>query len=343
MTCPLPESIEREIALVCIGVSMKTNLTNRISRVECLALGMMAAVLVAQPCAAEDNAPSGDAASTVIAKYQNTEFTEADLATAVGRLNTRARRTLSDNPERMRQFVENHIVSELIYAEGKAKNYDADPEIRQQLTELERHLVVQRVMQEQQATPIDDAVVRAYYDEHPDEFSSDRLQASHILVAEEELAREVHAKLVEDPSKFTELAAEHSVDRSNAQRGGDLGLFGKGRMVKEFEQIAFAMIEDEQLSEPLQTRFGWHIIKRTAREDGSAKAFEEVQNQIKVRLVSERRRERTKNFLEKLKSDAGLVVNDDVLAAIELAPKKDDDADEGKGAKAAKAARAGGH
>ncbi len=300
---------------------MKNNRSKGISSVRILSMAVVAALLIAQPSMAEEAASDGD---KVIAEYQGKKFTEQDLLGAVSRLNSRARRTLSDNEDRMRQFVENHIVSELIYGEGKRKGYDTDPEIHQQLTELERHLVVQKVMQEQQATPIEDTDVRAYYDEHPAEFSSDRVQAAHILVEKEDLARELHAKLVEDPSKFTELAAEHSIDRSNSQRGGDLGMFGKGRMVKEFEEAAFALTEDGQLSDPIQTRFGWHIIKRTGREDGSVKPFEEVQNQIKVRLVSEKRRERTQAFLDKLKSDAGLTIFEETLATVKL-PAKDDD------------------
>jgi peptidyl-prolyl cis-trans isomerase C len=302
---------------------MNQNRKDRFSNVQTAVL--LAAALVFLPQLAPAEGEDGDAPK-VIAEYQGTQFTEADLVDAVARLNSRARRTLSDNEDRMRQFVENHIVSQLIFEEGRKKNFDQDPEIRQQIAELERHLVVQRVMQEQQAAPVEDADVKAYYDANQAEFSSDRVHAAHILVAEEDLAREVHEKLKKDSSQFAELAKEHSVDRSNSQRGGDLGFFGKGRMVKEFEEAAFALTEDGQISDPIQTRFGWHIIQRVAREDGSVKPFEEVQNQIKVRLVSEKRRERTQAFLDALKNDAGLVIHDEALAGIELpaADEKDD-------------------
>lgn len=300
---------------------MKNYANHRAKAATILGATLSSFLLVVSPSMAEEAGTGGD---KVIAEYQGKKFTEANLLEAVERLNSRARRTLSDNGDRMKQFVENHIVSELIYAEGKKSGFDADPEIRQQLTELERHLVVQKVMQEQQATPIEDSDVRAYYDANPAEFSSDRVKAAHILIAEEELAREVHAKVVADPDKFAELAAEHSVDRSNSKRGGDLGFFGKGRMVKEFEAVAFSLSEDGQISDPVQTRFGWHIIMRTGREDGSVKSFDEVQNQIKVKLVSEKRRERTQAFLEKLKSDAGLTIHEETLAGVTLPAKKEE-------------------
>ena len=154
-----------------------------------------------------------------------------------------------------------------------------------------------------------------------DRFTSDRTKASHILVAEEELARDLHKQITEDPSKFEELAKEHSTDRSNSKRGGDLGFFGRGRMVAEFEEAAFGLTEDGQISEPVKTRFGWHIIKRTGREDGNKKTFEEVENQIRVRMVNQRRRERTEAFLDKLKTDASLEIDEERLAEVPLPAK----------------------
>lgn len=267
--------------------------------------------------AVAEDAASADGAKAV-AEFNGKTFTKADLEKSLMGLNPRARRTLSEDPKRLTQFIENHIISDLIYTEGRRLDYGDDPEIRKQLEELERHLIVQKVMQEQQSAPIDDAVVRAYYDEHQDEFSSARVKASHILVQDKELADRLHAQIVEDPSTFEALAAEHSTDRSNSQRGGDLGFFGRGRMVSEFEETAFAMEEDGELSEPVQTRFGWHIIKRTAREDGTIKEYSEVENQIRVKLVSEMRRERTQEFLEKLKKDSGLVVHQEALTGLDL-------------------------
>ena len=260
-------------------------------------------------------------AEEIVAEYAGKKITGAELAELVAALNPRARKTLEGNSDRVTKFLENHIVSQLIFAEGKRSGVDQSPEVRKQLEDLERHLVVQRVMQEQQSGPVPDETIRAYYDEHLDEFTSDRIKASHILVAEEELANEIQAKLKADPSQFESLALEHSTDRSNSGRGGDLGFFARGRMVKEFEDSAFLLTEDGQISEPVKTRFGFHIIKRTGREDGTVKPFEDVENQIKMRLVSEKRRASTEAFLAKLKSDAGLVVHTEALAKVELPVK----------------------
>lgn len=92
-----------------------------------------------------------------------------------------------------------------------------------------------------------------------------QIEASHILVADEDTAKEVKQKL-DDGGDFAELAAEYSTDTSNASNGGALGYFKEGDMVAEFWDAAKAL-EVDQISDPVQTSFGWHIIKVTAIQE----------------------------------------------------------------------------
>ena len=219
-------------------------------------------------------------------------------------------------PKGAGKFVDNYVLSRLIYRKGVEKKFDTDPEVLKQLDDLKRRLVIQRVMQEQQTTPVDDAEVKAYYDAHSSEFATDRVKASHILVADEAVANEILAKLRKDASQFETLAKEQSIDKANAEKGGDLGFFGRGRMVKEFEDAAFALSSDGQISDVVKTRFGYHIIKRTGREEGKTKPFDEVKNQIRIRLINDKRRQKTEEFLEQLKTEAGYQVDMEVLAVV---------------------------
>jgi len=268
--------------------------------------------------------------SAVIAEYGGNKFTEQDFLDEVAKLNKRSRKAL-DDPERRKQFVDNFILSSLIYEEGKRKGFDQDPTVQKQIEDLERRLVIQKVMQEHQSVPVDDAEVKAYYDANPDEFRTDRVKASHILVKEEELAKEIADKLKADPSQFAELAKEHSIDKSNSTRGGDLGFFGRGRMVKEFEDAAFGLEKDGDISDIVKTRFGYHIILRVEREDGEPKPFDEVQNQIRIRLINEARRDRTESFLADLKKAAKYELNGDALAGVDISELLADDAPEAPG------------
>ena len=88
-------------------------------------------------------------------------------------------------------------------------------------------------------------------------------------------------------------------------------------MVKEFEEAAFGLEEDGQLVGPLKTRFGYHIMRRTGREDGAQKSFDDVKTQIRVRLVNLKRRTATDDFIASIKEKSGLSINADILAGDE--------------------------
>ena len=91
---------------------------------------------------------------------------------------------------------------------------------------------------------------------------SDKIKCTHILVEKQSQALAVLERLKKG-EKFAELAKELSIDTGSGKRGGDLGYFGRGRMVKPFENAAFKLSIGE-ISEPIKTEFGYHIIKRLA-------------------------------------------------------------------------------
>jgi len=110
----------------------------------------------------------------------------------------------------------------------------------------------------------------------------------HILVADEDTANEVIEKLA-DGEDFADLAAEYSLDTSNKDNGGDLDWFSRGAMVQPFEEAAFAL-EVGEISDPVQTDFGWHIMESLGKDDLllDPSAYQQLRNQAYVDWMSEK-------------------------------------------------------
>ena len=264
---------------------------------------------------AEQRAKADTAPGEVVATYQGRQLTTDQVRQEMERLPAPSRAYVTA-PERKRQFVENLILNDLLFDEGKKSGYDRDPEIERQVSDLRKRLVVQRVMRQYQTPPeVTDDQARAYYDENPTLYSTTQIHASHILVKDEDTAKQILAELKEHPEKFADIAKEKSTDTGSAQKGGDLGTFGQGRMVPEFERVAFAL-QPGQLSDVVKTQYGYHIIMVSERKEGERKPFDSVKEQIKATLRNKQLQDQMQGHFDALKRDAGLTLDEAALARI---------------------------
>ncbi|MGM9988910.1 MAG: peptidylprolyl isomerase [Bacillaceae bacterium] len=110
-----------------------------------------------------------------------------------------------------------------------------------------------------------------------------KLKASHILVADEKTAKEVEEKLKKG-EKFEDLAKEYSTDSGTKDKGGDLGEFGAGQMVAAFEDAAYKL-NPGQISEPVKSDYGYHIIKLVEKKEQKVEPYEDIKDQIKQDLA----------------------------------------------------------
>ena len=165
---------------------------------------------------------------------------------------------------------------------------------------------------------VTDEAVRDYYDAHPQEFQEpEQVRASHILISTKPVDPNVDPnearlvarqgaesllKQVREGADFAALAKEHSSCPSSA-KGGDLGLFGRGQMVKPFEEAAFAMKVGET-SDIVETKFGYHIIRVTEHNDPNQEPFEDAREAIVNRLTQTKRSEAIRKYFETLQANA---------------------------------------
>ncbi|WP_318616196.1 peptidylprolyl isomerase [Sporosarcina sp. YIM B06819] len=149
---------------------------------------------------------------------------------------------------------------------------------------------------------ITDEDIKAYFDENKETLSTeDQVEASHILVKDEATAKEVAKKLA-DGEDFVALAKEYSMDTANASKGGELGYFGRGKMVAEFEEAAFSM-EIGAVSEPVKTEHGYHIIHVTDKKAAKEAVYEDSKEDIKKLLIEEQMQTEYVNWLDEVKAD----------------------------------------
>jgi foldase protein PrsA len=134
---------------------------------------------------------------------------------------------------------------------------------------------------------ITDEEIEAYFEENKDDFNEDeQVKASHILVDTEEEAKDILAK-IQSGDSFEELAKEYSTDTVSATNGGDLGYFTKYDMVEEFSNAAFSL-DINEVSEPVKTTYGYHIIKVTDKKDAKIATLEDSKDEVKEILKDQK-------------------------------------------------------
>jgi peptidyl-prolyl cis-trans isomerase C len=189
--------------------------------------------------------------------------------------------------------------------------------------ELRKQLAQQKLLSSQLPDNINvtEAEAKKYYDENPAQFEvKEQVRASHILINPTELQpssdpnqqkakakakAEALLKQIKNGADFAALAKANSHCTSAAQ-GGDLDFFGKGAMVPPFEKAAFAL-ETGKVSDIVETRFGYHIIKVTGRKDASTTSFKQAKAGLIQNLTQKKRGELASKYIESLKAAASIV------------------------------------
>ncbi len=240
---------------------------------------------------------------------------------------------MAETPEGKKEMLETMIIREMILQNATKDGLDKSPDVASKLEDLKKRLIVEAYLKkkvDEQAQVTDDEL-KKFYDQNKDKFKSgDEIKASHILMKDEKTAQDVLAQ-VKAGGNFEELAKKYSID-SAAIKGGDLGWFGKGSMIPEFEKAAFGLKEG-QTSGIVKTKFGYHIIKVTGKRAAGTRAFADVKDQIKAAILPSKQQEVFQKLKDELKKSGKYSIKEDVLKGLGGTP-----AGEAKGAGAPPAA-----
>ena len=228
-------------------------------------------------------------------------LTVTDLEVEEFLLSLGQRGQMYNNPEGRKLMLDQLVGNKLLLLDARRNLLEADPEFKAQLNRLRESLLINfagsKVID---AVKVSDEEIKEYYDANPEQFTQGKsVNASHILVDTEEKALEL-IKQIEDGADFAELAREHSSCPSKEQ-GGSLGDFTQGQMVPEFDKAVFAMEVGEVTKTPVQTQFGYHLIKLNAKTEERVAEFDTVKGQIGEMLLGDKRRKAYESKINQLK------------------------------------------
>jgi peptidyl-prolyl cis-trans isomerase C len=179
-------------------------------------------------------------------------------------------------------LIERHLLAQVAAKEGTADTED----YKRRLAAYQAKALRDSYLAEKIAPAITEAEIKAAYDKEASKVQqTERIRARHILVATEKEADDIEAKL-KAGAKFEDLAKQYSLDGSK-DYGGDLGYFTAPEMVPDFSKAAFALKVGE-ISAPVKTEYGWHIIRLDDRKMGSAQPYDQVKGAIKNVLVRDK-------------------------------------------------------
>jgi peptidyl-prolyl cis-trans isomerase C len=271
----------------------------------CLAAGTASAApdhsatpAAATPAAAK---PAPVDPDKVVARVNGTPITEREVSTA---LDDVGQSFASMSEAQRRSTVINLLVDlKLAAAAAKAEKLDQTPAFARALAFIHEKALMQAFLDNAVAGAVTDGAIKQVYDEtvkaQPPE---PEVRARHILVKTKEEADKAEARLKKGED-FAKLAEEISQDPGSAKEGGELGFFGENQMVPEFAKVAFAQ-KPGQISAPVKTQFGWHIIQTEEKRNKPVPTLDQVHDQIAEYL----RRRAQQDALTKLRKAAKIEI-----------------------------------
>lgn len=263
----------------------------------------------------------------VVAKIGSKKITVSDFNRIIGYFDPQRQQLLESNQQLKETFLKQMIQSMVIAEIAKKEDFDKDPAMNEKWQFYKDSFLANEYLRSKIATQVSvqEEDVKKYYETHRDEFKTpEMVRASHILIRADKNSSEEDKKKAKEKAEellkkiksgedFAKLASEFSDDPGSKTKGGDLGFFQKGRMIKPFEEAAFALKPGE-VSGIVETQFGYHIIKVEERKEASIEPYEKVKESIQNDLLQERTRTKVNEFIEKAMKDANVEMYPEVIA-----------------------------
>ena len=238
----------------------------------------------------------------------------SEVQAELQRMPANVRERVLAQPDMLRQLISNLYLRRAFALEAERQGLAKTAEVQQKLQTVREGVLAEALVEKiaTSATPdtaAADKLAATIYKAEPQRFAVPaQTRARHILIqgATPEASAQAEKLLAElkAGANFEELAKAHSADPGSAAKGGDLGLFPKGRMVKPFEEALDALQNPGDLSSVVQSNFGYHVIRLEERQSASTKPFEEVREQLRAEVINKAQQDARMKEVERLRAQA---------------------------------------
>ncbi|PLZ01728.1 peptidylprolyl isomerase [Burkholderia sp. WAC0059] len=264
----------------------------------------------------------------VVASAGHATVTQEEITTMLGNLAPDVRTRLAADPSRLDQLVRARLAQKVVFDEAKAKGWDQQPQVKRAVEWAQRQAVADSYLASIARPPADypgEQDIQSAYDENKAMFTVPySLHFAQIFVAVPrsataseidtarkkavDIAKQAHAS----GADFATLAKADSEDKSSAANGGDMGLVPQGMLLPEIRKVTDGMKPGE-VSEPVQTAMGFHVIKLIGTQPATVRPLADVHDQIKAMLRQQRTQQNAQAYLAKAVGPTAVSINEDAV------------------------------
>jgi peptidyl-prolyl cis-trans isomerase C len=289
--------------------------------------GSATAAAATQPAGAAATQPTKVDPNKIVLQIGDEKLTAAEFDAYVSDLPAKDQAAV--RADRKRDFAELIIETKLLAHEAEKRKLQDDPKVKRQ-SEFVHQQVLANALAHDVQQQVDEAAVKKFFDEHKNTF--ERVAARHILIrtagskvplrpgqpaepadpagkakydAQAKAKADDIVRRLKAGEDFGKIARAESDDTGSGAEGGDLGSFTRGRMVPAFEQAAFSLKEGE-ISQPVKSDFGWHVIQVTGKYDTLDKLGDEAKSQIRAELSPQK----MNDLIQNLRKGGNVVMDD---------------------------------
>lgn len=239
-------------------------------------------------------------ADKILATVNGLTVTENDVNEYIMALGQRG--AAYNTPEGRRAVLTQLVNHKLLLLDAQRNLMEADSAFRARLQKVKEELLVEFAAEKAISNvSVSEAELTKYYEDNKVKFNTgDTVNASHVLVATEEEAVKILGEIKSGDISFEEAAKKYSSCPSK-ENGGNLGDFGRGQMVPEFDSAVFEMSEGEISGSPVKTQFGYHLIKLNSKSEAKPIALAEIYDELYGMLLNDKRRSAFESKINQLK------------------------------------------